>query len=91
MARRSVISSSVSLTLSWRAGDVEGDLVAFLQQCNGAANRGLGSHVAHHGAVAGAGEAAVGYQGNIVAEALADYGGGYPSISCMPGPPLGPS
>ena len=60
-----------------------------MQQRDGAAHGGLGGHVAHHGAVAGAGEAAVGDQRHVVAQALADDGGSDRQHLLHPRPALG--
>ena len=74
-------------------GDVEGDGVAFVDGGDRSAELGFGGYVAGHEAAGGSGEAAVGEQGDCVAESS-----GMPlmaavtaSISRMPGPPRGPS
>ena len=67
------------------------DDVAILHEADGTANLRLGGDVSDHEAVGTAGEAAVGDERAVVAEAGAHDGGGGGEHLGIPGPPLGPS
>ena len=62
--------------VSWRLLGVDGDGVAFFHERERAAERGLGGDVADDEAVRAAGEAAIGDQRHVFAEALAHDGAG---------------
>ena len=72
-------------------GDIDVDDVAVFQEPDRPADGGLGADVADRCAGGAAGESAVGDQGTLSPRPTPLIAVVGASISCMPGPPLGPS